>query len=174
MKLNFIPTQLPLVYYKENKCGNALEILSGLDLTKKDMLLGIQLLSGAIIAKTETEDVCFSSGGYLPATTWKHAQRFAERHTLNGKEGRLPDRLKSFKYSDEEINKFRATLQTLKANGISALGDYEGYIWCALPSDFSPDYEYAPVVHLRGSLPLTEISWWDKRYSSKFIFAIDF
>ena len=47
-KNGFIPTELPLVYLK----GNELSVENGLNLSRKDELWGIQLLSGVMVALT--------------------------------------------------------------------------------------------------------------------------
>ena len=120
-KKGFIPTELPLVYRK----GTEFTVENGLNLSRKDELWGIQLLSGVMIALT-----C-GSGNNVSETTWGKVKKFAEKMSLNGKAGFLPSKgvLKKH-WGTEEQTRFTATVKVLKENEIEADG-YLGSIWCS-------------------------------------------
>ena len=116
-----IPTALPLVYRR----GNELTVENGLNLSLKNELWGIQLLSGVMVALT-----C-GSGNNVSDTTWGKVKKFAEKMTFNGKPGILPSKdVLNKHWSNEEREKYATTIAVLKENGIDADG-YRGCIWCS-------------------------------------------
>lgn len=81
-KAGLIPTELPLVYRRENE----FEVLDGLDLSRKDELWGIQLTSGVMVA------LKCGAGNNVSKTTWDEVKKFVEKMCLNGKSGFLPSK----------------------------------------------------------------------------------
>ncbi len=123
-KTYLIPTELSLVYCQ----GNLLTVEDGLNLSRKDELWGIRLMSGVMIA--------LNLGGH----TWYNSKLFANTMFFNGKYGSLPttDILKKY-WSWEEKKKYENTANVLRNNGIS-VAKYRGCIWC---SEEGPiDYAY--------------------------------
>lgn len=125
-----IPTELPLVYRR----GNELTVESGLDLSRRSELWGIQLLSGVMVA------LKCGPGNNVSATTCGKVKRFAEKMRFKGEPGILPSQDVLIEYwGNEEKAKFAATVEVLEENGIEADG-YQGGIWCS--GGYSPAVAY--------------------------------
>ena len=129
-KNGFIPTDLPLVYRK----GNEFTVENGLNLSRKDELWGIQLLSGVMVAL-----MCGSENN-VSETIWGAVKDFAEKMTFNGKTGFLPSKdVLQKHWGNKERVKFAATVEILKENEIEADG-YRGRIWCS--EEYGLGYPY--------------------------------
>ena len=127
---NFIPTDLPLVYCK----GNEFFVENGLDLKRKKELWGIQLLSGVMVAlkygSQAMSSLKFAAQNRIFSTACKDVVKFAEMIRFNEKQGFIPLLSVLDKHwGQEEKEKFVATVEILRENGIDADG-WGGGIWC--------------------------------------------
>ena len=127
---NFIPTDLPLVYCK----GNEFFVENGLNLKRKKELWGIQLLSGVMVALKygwqTMSSLEFAAQNSIFSTAYKDVKKFAEIMRFNGRQGFIPFRSVLDKHwGKEEKEKFEATVEILRENGIDA-DDYNGAVWC--------------------------------------------
>ena len=116
-----IPTELPLVYRR----GNELTVENGLNLSRKNELWGIQLLSGVMVALQR------GPGNNISPATWEEVKKFAEKMRFKGKPGFLPSQdVLNKHWGKAEREKFTITIAVLKENNINADG-YRGCIWCS-------------------------------------------
>ena len=127
---NFIPTDLPLVYCK----GNEFFVENGLNLKRKKELWGIQLLSGVMVALKygwqTMSSLEFAAQNSIFSTAYKDVKKFVEIMRFNGRQGFIPFRSVLDKHwGKEEKEKFEATVEILRENGIDA-DDYNGAVWC--------------------------------------------
>ena len=129
-KTGLIPTELPLVYRR----GNELTVENGLNLSRKNELWGIQLLSGVMVALQR------GPGNNISPATWEEVKKFAEKMRFKGKPGFLPSQdVLNKHWGKAEREKFTITIAVLKENNINADG-YRGCIWCS--EEYSPDGAY--------------------------------
>jgi len=150
---NFIPTELPLVYRR----GNELTVENGLNLSRKDELWGIQLLSGVMVA------LKCGPGYNVSELTWREVKEFAEKMRLNGKPGHLPSKNALKKHwNKEEREKFLATIRVLEKNDIGAY-NYWGYIWCSEEFIFCFAY-YFDLIYGKYD--------WDFKSSNLYLFRV--
>ena len=113
-----IPTELPLVYRR----GNELTVENGLNLSRKNELWGIQLLSGVMVALQR------GPGNNISPATWEEVKKFAEKMRFKGKPGFLPSQdVLNKHWGKAEREKFTITIAVLKENNINADG-YRGCI----------------------------------------------
>lgn len=125
-----IPTELPLVYRR----GNELTVESGLNLSRRSELWGIQLLSGVMVA------LKCDPGNNVSSPTWENVKSFAEKMRFEGMPCFLPSKNALKKHwGNEEKAKFVATVEVLEENEIEADG-YQGCIWCS--EAYYPDGVY--------------------------------
>ncbi len=118
-----IKSIFPIVYKK----GNDFEILPYLDLARKDEVWGYEILSGIILAKK-----CGGDGNY-ETTTWDHVKSFAERCSLNGKQGELPSKEVLAKICGQELEEnIQKMDEFLCKNGINAQKEFKAtLLWCS-------------------------------------------
>ena len=142
-----IPTELPLVYRR----GNELTVESGLNLSRRSELWGIQLLSGVMVA------LKCGPGNNVSSPTWENVKSFAEKMRFEGMPCFLPSKnaLKEH-WGNEEEAKFVATVDVLEKNEIEADG-YWGCIWCS--------EEYCPYGAYCFSLDFGINGWGIKGYT---------
>ena len=142
-----IPTELPLVYRR----GNELTVESGLNLSRRSELWGIQLLSGVMVA------LKCGPGNNVSSPTWENVKSFAEKMRFEGMPCFLPSKNALKKHwGNEEKAKFVATVEVLEENEIEADG-YWGCIWCS--------EEYCPYGAYCFSLDFGINGWGIKGYT---------
>lgn len=111
-QLSKFATPMPLVYAH----GDNLSIVSELDLSNKDSLIGIKLDRFTL---SLTQDL----------VSWYNAYWLIEQNCLLHKTPRLPDETDCYNMM-RDVDRINATLQILKEQGIRAdLLDVEGIYW---------------------------------------------
>lgn len=129
-QLSKFATPMPLVYAH----GDNLSIVSELDLSNKDSLIGIKLDKFTL---SLTQDL----------VSWYNAYWLIEQNCLLHKTPRLPDETDCYNMM-RDVDRINATLQILKEQGIRAdLLDVEGIYW--LRTEYSRVKSFAYMMKER-------------------------
>lgn len=123
---------MPLVYAH----GDNLSIVSELDLSNKDSLIGIKLDRFTL---SLTQDL----------VSWYNAYWLIEQNCLLHKTPRLPDETDCYNMM-RDVDRINATLQILKEQGIRAdLLDVEGIYWLRTEYSRVKSFAYMMKEHLK-------------------------
>ncbi len=129
-QLSKFATPMPLVYAH----GDNLSIVSELDLSNKDSLIGIKL-DRFTLSLTQDQ------------VSWYNAYWMIEQNCLLHKTPRLPDETDCYNMM-RDVDRINATLQILKEQGIRAdLLDVEGIYW--LRTEYSRVKSFAYMMKER-------------------------